>query len=84
MFAPDEEDVFGEGGVIADLDLETDGESEAGSDLAEVVVTGFEHDAMDVGSGAEVDLHPLHGLLGWGDGAVVAVIGFCVRVGAAF
>ncbi len=80
MFFPDKEDVLLKRGIVTDLDFEADGKTESAADFAEVVVTRFQDDALNVDGFAKVDLNPLGGFVGGCDGAVITVIGCCVGV----
>ena len=82
MLPPHQRDAGFELGIVADLDLEAHRKAEATADLAKVVVAGLQHDALDPHALAEIHLHPFHGVLGWRDGAVVAEVGFRVRIRA--
>ena len=80
VLPPHECDAGLEGGIIADLDFESHREAETTADLAKVVVTGLQHDALDLHALAEIDLHPLHGILRGRNGAVIAEIRFRIRI----
>ncbi|NDA79064.1 MAG: hypothetical protein EBY07_15080 [Actinobacteria bacterium] len=60
-------------GVIGQLDLIAERETEAGADIVKGVVAARQDDFGEFAGDTEVDLYPLRGGLFLGDG----VIGFC-------
>src|SRR5262245_35170544 len=62
-------------GVVAQLDFEAHREAEAAADVVEVIVAADELDLLDRNGLAEIDLHPLDGVLFRLNGAVVAELG---------
>jgi hypothetical protein len=62
--------------VVTRFDLVADRKSEARADSVEIIVTSDDHEARKLDRLAQIDLHPLHGIRGVRDLAVIAELRF--------